>query len=93
MCNVFASLEPDHSVIILISDHMVALVMVSNHAVLRPNLLSFKQRATENSLKSILFFAQGFKDEMINFKCISWGYQWGLLIDEVWPLNLTVREF
>ena len=39
MCNVFASLEPDHSVInssklFLNSDHMVALVMVSNHAVL-----------------------------------------------------------
>ena len=42
-----------------------------------PNLLFFKQRTTENSLKSILFFAKGFKEEMIDFKCISWGYQWG----------------
>ena len=45
-----------------------------------PNLLFFKQRTTENSLKSILFFAEGFKDEMINFKCISWGYQWGHIL-------------
>ena len=30
-----------------------------------PNLLFFKQRTTENSLKGILFFAKGFKDEMI----------------------------
>ena len=64
---------------------MVALVMVSNHAVLLSILLFFKQRTTENSLKSILFFAEGFKDEMINFKWISWGYQWGLLINEEWP--------
>ena len=36
-----------------------------------PNLLFFKQRTTENSLKSILFLTEGFKDEIINFKCIS----------------------
>ena len=43
----------------------------SSQWIVSPNLLFFKQRTTENSLKSILFFAEGFKDEMINFKCIS----------------------
>ena len=61
---------------------MVALVMASNHGYYCPNLLFFKQRTTENSLKSILFFAEVLKDETINFKCISLGYQWGLLINE-----------
>ena len=52
-----------------------------------PNLLFFKQRTAENSLKSILFFAEGFKDEMIYFKCISWEYQWSLIINEVFALK------
>ena len=33
--------------------------------------LFVRERTTENSFKSILYFDEGFKDEMINFKCIS----------------------
>ena len=44
---------------------MGALVMVQTMRYYCPNLLLFKQRTKENSLKSILFFAEGFKDEMI----------------------------
>ena len=81
MCNVFASLEPDHSVInsselfwILITWLLSLWFQTTRYYC--PNLLFLKQRTTENSLKSILFFAEGFKVEiMINFKCISWGYQ------------------
>ena len=40
-----------------------------------PNLLFFKQRTTENSLKSILFSAEGFKDEM---RLVSSAYNEGI---------------
>ena len=79
VCNVFASLEPDHSAInysklfwILITRLLSCGFKPCGTAVLIYSF--FKQRITENSLKSILFFAEGFKDEMINFKCISWEY-------------------
>ena len=57
-----------------------------------PNLLFFKQRTTENSLKSILFFAEGFKDKMINFKCIHEGINGVYLLTKFGP-NLTVSKF
>ena len=70
MCNVFASLEPDYSVI---NSSKLFLILITwllskwfqTMWYYCPNLLFFKQRTTENSLKSILFFAEGFKDEMI----------------------------
>ena len=75
MCNVFASLEPDHSVINSSKLFLILITHCSRNGF-KPCgtsvlIYSSLNKEQQNSLQSILFFAKGFKDEMINFKCIS----------------------
>ena len=49
---------------------MAALAIILNHAVLLSKFLFFSNEQQKQS-QNILFHAEGLKDEMINFKCIS----------------------